>query len=126
MAAPLRRDLVLDLHRVRTHGLQLAHRQPDAGLGSVAGVGIDDDRKVGRRAHPARALDDLGAADEADVGQAEMVRSGGVAAVVERLDPGPLRNLRGEAVVRTEGDDGTGLGEAGTKAGRHADPPVGA
>ena len=78
------------------------------------------------RAHAAHALDDLRAADQPDVRQAEVVRGGRVAAVVERLDAGPLRDPRGEAVVRAEGDDRAGLGEAGAKAGRHADPPVGA
>ena len=75
------------------------------------------------RAHAADALDHLRPADQPDVGQAEVVRGRRVAAVVERLDAGPLRDPRGEAVVRTEGDDGARLGEAGAKAGRHADPP---
>ena len=43
-------------------------------------------------AHAADALDDLGAADEAHVGQAEMVCGERVAAVVERLDAGSLRD----------------------------------
>ena len=64
-------------------------------------------------AHAADALDDLRAADEADVGQAEVVRGERVAAVVERLDAGPLRDLRGEAVVRAEGDERPRLGQAG-------------
>ena len=120
------RDLVLDLHGVGSDGLELADREPDARLGAIAGVGIDDDRQIGGSAHAAHALDDLRPADQPDVGQAEVVRGRRVAAVVERLDAGPLRDPRGEAVVRAEGDDGARLGEAGAKAGRHADPPVGA
>ena len=126
VAAALRRDLILDLNRVGADGLELADREPDARLGAVARVGIDDDRQIGRGAHAAHALDDLRPADQPDVGQAEVVRGRRVAAVVERLDAGPLRDPRGETVVRTEGDDGTRLGEARAKAGRHADPPVGA
>ena len=86
----------------------------DAGLGAVAGVGVDDDRQVGRAAHAADALDDLRAADEAHVGQAEVVRGERVAAVVERLDAGPFRDPRGEAVVRAEGDERPRLRQSGS------------
>ena len=65
-------------------------------------------------AHAADALDDLRAADEADVGQAEVVRGERVAAVVERLDAGPFRDPRGEAVVRAEGDDRPRLRQSGS------------
>ena len=111
MAAALGRDLVLDLHRVGADGLQLAHGEPDARLGAVAGVGVDDDREIGRGTHATHALDDLRAADQAHVGQAEVVRCRGVAAVVEGLDTGPLSDPRGEAVVCAEGDDGARLRE---------------
>ena len=112
--AALGRDLILDLHGVGADRLELARRQPDAGLGPVARVGVDDDRQVGRPAHAADALDDLGAADEAHVGQAEMVCGERVAAVVERLDAGPLRDARGEAVVRAEGDERSRLRQPGS------------
>ena len=49
-----------------------------------------------------------------DVGQAEVVRGERVAAVVERLDAGPLRDPRGEAVVRAEGDERARLRQAGS------------
>ena len=47
-----------------------------------------------------------------DVGHAEVVRGERVAAVVERLDAGAFGDLRGEAVVRAEGDERPRLGEA--------------
>ena len=65
-------------------------------------------------AHAADALDDLRAADEAHVGQAEVVCGERVPAVVERLDAGPFRDPRGEAVVRAEGDDRPRLRQSGS------------
>ena len=107
--AALGRDLILDLDCVGAGRLELARRQPDARLGAVAGVGVDDDRQVRRGAHAADALDDLGAADEPDVGQAEVVCGERVAAVVERLDAGALRDPRREPVVRAERDESARL-----------------
>ena len=79
-----------------------------------AGVGVDNDRNVRCGAHPAHALDDLGAADEADVRQAEVVCGKRVPTVVEGLDTGTFRDPRRESVVRAEGDDRTRLRQSGS------------
>ena len=118
--ASLRGDLVLDLDRVCACRLELPGRQPGTRLGAVPRVGVDDDRQLCRGAHAPDALDDLGTADEADVGQAEMVGGEGIATVVDRLDPGALGESGREPVVSAERDESVRLRQAGAETGCHA------
>ena len=123
VTAALRGHLVFELDG-GARGLELAHRAADARLGAVAGVGIDDHGGSSTR-HAPHALDDLGEPDEADVGQAEVVRGERVAPVVERLDAGPLGDLRREAVVCAEGDDAPGSARRDRRLVVMRSPPVG-
>ena len=99
VAAFLRQQLVLDVHRGGAGVLEAAHHVHDVERLAVAGVAVHQQRQAGRAGDLADEEAHLVDGDHAEVGQAHRRGHRGTGEI-QRLEPGRLGLQRGLAVVR--------------------------
>ena len=110
VAALLRQQLVLDMHRRGAGVLEAAHHVHDVERLAVAGVAVDQQRQTGGARDLADEEAHLVHRDHAEVGDAHRGGHRG-AGQIQRLEPGRLRLQRGHAVVRARHLQDAGAGE---------------
>ena len=104
MAAALGRDLILDEQGGDAGALIGAHGAGDIGRPAIAGIGIGQQRQLGRIAEPGIELRHLAHAELGHIGLADQARGGAIAAAGRGLEAGPLDQLQGERVMGARQD----------------------
>ena len=116
VAAALRLNLVLEVHAGGAGTGELAGRAGDHVRRTEAGVGVDEERKVGHRGDPAGILGDVGEGRQPEVGDAEGGVGDAGSGEVERPEAGAFGEKGAVGVDRPRHLERSFGGEGGAQA----------
>ena len=124
MTAFLRKFLILQLDRLGAGSLIAAHRMIHVEEAAITRVAIGDQGRLDALGDLAHAAHHVGIGGKAGIRIAEMRRHDPEAGHVERIETGPVRELRRDEVVDAGGDNEAWPVEAGREGVRHGRIPV--